>query len=120
MKKLIEKYYFYIIGALAGIANGMFGAGGGMIVVPLLTHAGFDQKKAQATSISITVFLSVISLFVYTLKQSFSLYDALKYVPMGLLGAGAGALILKKISPKYLRIVFAFILIISGVRLIIR
>ncbi len=120
MKKLIKKYYFYIIGALAGIANGMFGAGGGMIVVPLLTHAGLNQKKAQATSISVTVFLSVISLFVYALKQSFSLSDAVRYVPFGLLGAGAGALILKKMSPRHLKIVFAFILIISGVRLIAR
>ncbi len=120
MKKLFKKYYFYLLGALAGIANGMFGAGGGMIIVPLLTHAGFNQKKAQATSISITVFLSVISLIVYLLKQSFSVLEAFKYVPLGLLGAGVGALILKKISPKHLKIIFALILIISGVRLILR
>lgn len=120
MKRFFKKYYFYFVGALAGIANGLFGSGGGIMVVPLLTHAGFDQKKSQATSISITVILSIVSLCVYLFKGSVPLVASLKYVPFGLLGAAVGAYILKKTKPEILKTLFAVMLIVSGLRMIFK
>lgn len=120
MKTFIKKYYFYIVGALTGIANGLFGSGGGIMAVPLLSHAGFDQKKAQATSISITVILSIVSLCVYLFKGSVPLVDSLKYVLFGLLGAAIGSVILKKTKARTLKILFAVMLVISGARMIFK
>lgn len=41
-----------VIGAVAGVSGGMFGIGGGIVVVPALVVAfGFSQQKAQGTSL---------------------------------------------------------------------
>ena len=51
MKK-IRRYW--LCGALAGAANGFFGGGGGMVLVPLLTRlCGLEQRRAFATSVAI-------------------------------------------------------------------
>jgi len=43
-----------VAGGLAGIANGFFGGGGGMVLVPLLTaRCGLDQRRAFATSVAV-------------------------------------------------------------------
>jgi uncharacterized membrane protein YfcA len=45
---------FVIIGALAGIAAGLFGIGGGVVIVPALIYwAGFSQHKATGTSLAV-------------------------------------------------------------------
>lgn len=45
---------FILIGIIAGILSGMFGIGGGIIVIPALIFlCGFSQLKAQGTSLAI-------------------------------------------------------------------
>ena len=45
---------FIIIGCIAGILSGLFGIGGGIIIVPALIYlCGFTQLKAQGTSLAI-------------------------------------------------------------------
>lgn len=45
---------FILIGVVAGILSGMFGIGGGVIIVPALIYlCGFGQLKAQGTSLAI-------------------------------------------------------------------
>ena len=55
-----------LTGGLAGFVNGFFGAGGGMIVVPLLVLlVGLEDKKAFSSAISIILPLSIVSLVIY-------------------------------------------------------
>ncbi|AZV57814.1 sulfite exporter TauE/SafE family protein [Clostridium sp. AWRP] len=45
---------FIVIGCIAGILSGLFGIGGGIIIVPALIYlCGFTQLKAQGTSLAI-------------------------------------------------------------------
>ncbi|KZL92639.1 sulfite exporter TauE/SafE family protein [Clostridium magnum] len=45
---------FIVIGCIAGILSGLFGIGGGVIIVPALIYlCGFSQLKAQGTSLAI-------------------------------------------------------------------
>ena len=92
------KFYFYILGIITGLANGLFGSGGGIIAVPMLKKSGLSTKEAHATSIALTLPLSIVSSIFY--------YNIIKDIFM------------KKIPSKYLKKAFGVILIISGVRLL--
>ena len=113
-----SKVYFYIVGGITGIANGLFGSGGGMLSVPLLENTGLEAKKAHASSIAITLPLSIISTVIYSLKGHINYSLALKFIPLGVLGAIAGSWLLKRISNKILKKIFGIILIISGIRML--
>jgi uncharacterized protein len=53
----IETYKFFGIGLVAGVFSGMFGIGGGIVIVPMLVLLfGFDQKKAVGTSLGALLF----------------------------------------------------------------
>lgn len=119
LKNLTQrKSYYYIVGGVTGIANGLFGSGGGMLSVPMLESTGLDAKKAHASSIAITLPLSIISTVIYSLKGHINFSLALKFVPLGLLGAIVGSWLLKRISNKTLKKIFGVILIISGIRML--
>ena len=57
---------YAVSGMAAGAANGLFGAGGGMILVPLLTRwCSLEDKTAFATSIAIIAPMCLVSIFIY-------------------------------------------------------
>lgn len=116
----MKKLYFYILGIITGLANGLFGSGGGIIAVPMLIKSGMSTKESHATSIALTLPLSIVSCFFYIRNSSSILSDSLRLIPLGLAGAIAGGFIMKRISPKYLKKIFGLILIISGIRLFMK
>lgn len=114
------KIYFSILGVVTGIANGLFGSGGGIIAVPMLKRSGMKTKESHATSLALTLPLSIVSCFFYVKNSSSILSDSLRLIPLGLAGAVMGGLIMKRISPKRLKKAFGIILIISGIRLFLK
>ena len=115
----MKKIYFYILGAITGAVNGIFGSGGGIIAVPMLEKAGFEAKKSHATSIALTLPLSIISSIFYAMENTFSFKDALPLIPFGLAGAVLGSIFLKKVSAVWLKRIFGIFLIVSGGRLLL-
>ncbi len=115
-----KKWYFVLLGVAAGILNGLFGAGGGVVVVPMLEKAGIEPKKAHATSISIILPLCFLSGIFYFFSGHFSFGQAVGYLPLGLAGAVLGAWLLKKIPNDLLRRVFGIVIIISAVRIFMK
>lgn len=106
-----------VTGALAGLANGFFGAGGGLFLVPLLSGwAKLEQRRAFATSVAIILPLSVVSVAVYFYKGDISLMENLPY----LLGGAAGGVIAGKVFGKvnmlWLRRIFGVLILYGGVR----
>lgn len=83
-----ERTKFALTGALAGAANGFFGAGGGLFLVPLLVSwCGMEQRKAFATSVAVILPLSAVSAAVYWMKGGLDIGAAWPY----LLGGAAAA-----------------------------
>lgn len=108
-----------IIGLIAGFISGLFGAGGGLIVVPALIHfLDFDEKKARATAIFIIFFLVLTSSFFYIKNEFIDVSLSLKLIPFGIVGGYIGALILKKVPDMFLRISYAIFVVYVAVRMI--
>ena len=107
-------------GVIIGVVNGLLCAGGGMLAVPLLKKSGLEQKEAHATSIAVILPLSVISAATYLLNGSVTLSDSIPYLLPGAIGAVIGAVLLGKISDKWLRRVFGVFMIWAGIRLLMR
>lgn len=109
-----------IFGGLIGLVNGLFGAGGGMVAVPLLKRMGFSQTDAHANAVAVILPITVVSAVLYIIRDYVEISDALIYIPTGIIGSVLGTFILKKISPFYLKKIFGFFMIYAGVRLLLR
>ncbi len=105
-----------VIGVFAGILNGLFGAGGGVILVPCLKLLGLKPQKSHATSVAVIFVLSIVSCVMYLKSGNIDWSLALKYIPVGLLGAVCGGLLLKKIKGVWLTRIFGVLIILSGIR----
>lgn len=115
MKKSDWKYL--TAGALAGLANGFFGAGGGMFLVPMFCRwAKMEEQKAFATSIAVILPMSIVSSVVYYLRGSFRLIDALPFLIGGLVGGLIGGKVFKKVPTVVLRRVLGVLILYGGVR----
>ncbi len=107
-------------GVLIGIINGLLGAGGGMVTVPVLKKMGFSQSDAQANAIAVVLPISVLSAVLYLFRGYVMISDALIYIPGGIIGTVIGTFLLKKISPRYLKKIFGAFMIFAGVRLLLK
>ena len=118
---LKTKTIFAIIGGvLAGLVNGLFGGGGGMIIVPLLTLIlGYEAKHAHATAILIILPLSLLSGLLYAYFGNLNGSIAFP-VSIGVtLGGITGALILSKLSSKWLTIIFSAVMVVAGFKMML-
>jgi uncharacterized membrane protein YfcA len=109
------------IGFITGIINGLFGSGGGTIVVPALVFlVGIEDFKAHATAISIILPLSIISTIIYLKSNVIKLDISLMVTLGGLIGSFIGAKFLKKIPNLILRKIFGIVIIITALRMMIK
>lgn len=101
-------------GVAVGVANSLFGGGGGMLAVPLLNATGYTQKEAHATAILVILPVSFFSFLLYFIQ---GMYDFSVLIPtaIGVTAGGAvGALILGKLPTKTVTLVFAFLQAVAG------
>ncbi|AOY76822.1 sulfite exporter TauE/SafE family protein [Clostridium formicaceticum] len=107
------------IGFIAGVINGLFGAGGGTIIVPALNFVfSVPQHKAHATAISIILPFALVSSFVYY-SQGFSALDVTWKVALGgIAGSYIGSRALTHFSDSYLRKIFGVFMILAALRMV--
>ena len=116
---IIRKIILIVLGMFVGIANGLFGSGGGMIAVPALKYvSGLDQKSAQATAIAVILPVSIISAVIYILGGKYDLMIGLYVGGGAIVGAVLGAFVMSKLSNKFLTIIFCLLMIAGGVKII--
>jgi uncharacterized membrane protein YfcA len=106
----------FAIACVCGIASGMFGVGGGVLLVPLLGLLfAFSQHRAQGTSLVALIFpTGVLALMAYSKEGFVSWKTGLLLIPGIFLGGIAGGMLAKKIKPRKMRQVFAGILVLLG------
>ena len=110
---------FAVSGAVTGFVNGFFGAGGGMLLIPLLTKlCKVEDKKAFATSVAVVLPLCITSLAVYAMENAVSLRGAWPYLLGGTIGGVAGGLLFKKASAVFLHRALGLFILWGGFRLV--
>lgn len=108
---------YAVTGALAGLANGFFGSGGGLFLVPLLTKwTRLDQRRAFATSVAVILPLSIVSSVIYFFKGALDLGFAWPYLLGGAVGGLISGRIFQKIPLTLLRRIFGALILYGGVR----
>ncbi|GAA0863450.1 sulfite exporter TauE/SafE family protein [Paraclostridium tenue] len=119
-----KKYFSFniknsLIGSISGFINGIFGSGGGTLLVPILNNIlKVEEHKSHATALSIVVFLTVTSSFIYVSKGTYDLNLTFKVAIGSIIGGIIGAKILCKLTGKLLRISFGIIMIIAALRMV--
>lgn len=111
---------YAVIGALAGAANGFFGAGGGLFLVPLLAAwTGLEQRRAFATSVAVILPLSIVSAVIYWMRGGIDFSIAWPYLIGGAIGGLIAGRIFKRIDMTWLRRIFGALILYGGVRAVL-
>ena len=110
---------YALTGAVAGIVNGLFGAGGGMVLVPLLIRfCKLEDKKAFASAISVILPLCLVSIVTYYFRDVFPIQKAFPYLVGGLIGGMIGGILFKRVSVTFLHRSLGLIILWGGIRLL--
>ena len=106
-----------LAGVTAGVASGMFGIGGGVILVPILgLLLGFSQHRAQGTSlVALIPPTGLLAVIAYAHAGYVSWQTGLLLIPGVFLGGIAGGGIAKRIPSAKMRRIFAVLLLLLGI-----
>lgn len=106
-------------GVGAGVVSGLFGVGGGIVLVPYLGIVrGWDQKRAQATSLVSVAMAAAAALVTYAVAGRVAWLAALPILIGGLAGAVLGSALVKRLNSLVLRMAFVGLLVVVAVRLV--
>lgn len=104
---------FVIIGLLAGLLSGLFGVGGGTVIVPLLVlMLSFDQRRAAGTSLAAIVPTAAVGVISYAASGSVAWIPAIILAAGAVVGAQIGTRLLPRISQTALRWGFVGFLVV--------
>ena len=122
------EYVFYLmVGSIAGLISGLFGLGGGAIIVPLLIFSfaarGMPQELithlAIGTSLATIIFTALSSIYTHHQKQAIR-WDIVKtLVPGILLGGVLGGLFAISLDGIFLQLLFGGFLILVALQLLL-
>jgi uncharacterized membrane protein YfcA len=112
-------FTFLAIGLVAGVLSGIFGIGGGIIIVPLLVFAAkFSQKVATGTSIAVFVLpVAILGAFAHYKAGNVNLKASLLIAAGLFVGSYLGAQISLGMGDTVLKRAFAVLLVAVAARL---
>lgn len=109
-----------ILGLLAGIICGLFGTGGGLILVPVFIYILKIQPKiARATSLCCMLVMVITSSFFYYKNNYIDWNAGLLCATGGIIGGYFGAKILKKVPDYILKIIFVIFILYYSFRMLV-
>lgn len=117
---MVSLIILLIIGAVGGIAAGLFGIGGGIVLVPALIYwAGFSQHKATGTSLAVLLPPIGIAAVLEYHRHGNVDFRAAIILAIGMFGGSwVGAYIANQMKGPYLRMAFGLFVCALGVYLI--
>jgi uncharacterized membrane protein YfcA len=108
-----------LIATAAGAFSGLFGVGGGTVIVPLLIlWFGFGEREATATSLGAIVIIAAFAAFAQGLYGNVHVLDAVLIGLPAIGGVIAGTAIQQRISERLVSGIFAVLLVVSAAVLV--
>jgi uncharacterized protein len=108
-----------VTGLVGGLLSGVFGVGGGILIVPLLTlWVGLDQRRAVATSLAAIVLSSAAGSISYLLRGAVDVPAAVALAAGSIVGALIGTALLKRLPITVLQWAFVALLVVVAIRLL--
>lgn len=104
------------VGAAAGLTSGLFGVGGGLVIVPALVWLGMTQRRAAATSMAAIIPISTVAVLSYAFHGDVDWVAGILMTLGFVIGAQIGARLLHYFSEVLLRwifVVFVSFIIVS-------
>jgi uncharacterized membrane protein YfcA len=111
---------FVLIGGLGGIAAGLFGVGGGIVIVPALIYwAGFSQHKATGTSLAVLLPpIGLAAALEYYQHGNVDVRAAVVLAASMFAGAWVGAYVANEMEGPHLRLAFGTFVCGLGIYLV--
>ena len=110
-----------MVGLVAGIFSGLFGVGGGIVMVPLIVAvAGVSQHEAHATSLAAILPIATVAAARFGVNEEINYGIAILLGLGSLVGAPLGARVMAGISEGALKIAFGALMVTVGVSLVLR
>jgi uncharacterized membrane protein YfcA len=108
-----------VIGSAAGLFSGLFGVGGGTVIVPLLVlWLGYGPREATGTSLAAIVFIAG---FAAATQGAYGNVHVLDAVLMGVPAVGGvllGTWLQQRLATRSISLLFAAVLVASAVELL--
>ena len=108
-----------IIGILGGAFSGLFGVGGGLVMVPLLIASGFGERRATATSLCAIVLIAAFAAALQGVYGNVRLDDAALLTVPAVAGVGLGVALQQRLPERAISLLFAVLLIAVATELIV-
>ena len=108
------------IATAAGAFSGLFGVGGGAIIVPLLVlWLGYEQREATGTSLAAIVIIGTVAATAHAAYGNIVLGDGLLVAAPAIVGVLAGTSLQQRISERAVAGAFIVLLVVSAAVLIV-
>jgi uncharacterized protein len=109
------------IGTLAGLFSGLFGVGGGTVIVPLLIlWLGYGERAATGTSLAAIIFIAGFGAAAQGLYGNVHVLDAVLIGVPAIGGVLIGARLQQRLPTRSISLLFAAALVASAAELILR
>jgi uncharacterized protein len=109
------------IGTAAGLFSGIFGVGGGTVIVPLLVlWLGYGEREATGTSLAAIVFIAGFAAAVQAGYGNVRVVDGLLVGIPAVVGVLLGAWLQQRLHSRTIALLFAAVLLASAVELLIQ
>lgn len=109
-----------VIGTAAGLFSGLFGVGGGTVIVPLLVlWLGYGEREATGTSLATIVFIAAFATAVQAAYGNVRLLDGLLIGVPAVGGVMLGTWCQQRLATRSIALLFAAVLVAAAVELLL-
>ena len=122
----MEIFLFFLLGAFSGVLAGLFGIGGGIIIIPtfffIFSYLGFTEEilahMVLGSSLGVIVFSSISSTFSHNIKEVVDWKLIRVVAPSRIIGSALGGITAGLIESDTLQGLVALFLVVASVQLI--